>query len=132
MSGRERARILHKAAGLVRASAEAIVRLDSPDAGKPVSLCLPADVLTTAEQYEHYPALAQPVDGATRQIPVNAHAYTRREPLGVQRSLCLLRRVGIGSLRRRVTATGAGRRRGVWRAGCGSGRRRARYRHGGR
>jgi acyl-CoA reductase-like NAD-dependent aldehyde dehydrogenase len=89
MSGRERARILHKAAGLVRASAEEIVRPESLDVGKPVSLCLPVDVLTTAEQYEYYPALAQPVDGATRQIPVNAHACTRREPLGVQRSPCL-------------------------------------------
>ena len=91
MSGRDRARILHKAAGLVRASAEEIVRLQSPDVSKPVSLCLclPADVLTTAGQHEYYPALAQPADGATRQIPVNAHACTRREPPGVQRSLCL-------------------------------------------
>jgi len=89
MSGRERARILHKAAGLVRARAEEIVRLQSLDVGKPASLCLPADVLTTAGQYEYYPALAQPVDGATRQIPVNAHACTRREPPGVQRSPCL-------------------------------------------
>ena len=83
LSGRERARILHKAADLVRGSAEEIVRLESLDVGKPVSLCLPVDVLTTAEQYEYYSALAQSVDGATRQIPINAHAYTRREPLGV-------------------------------------------------
>jgi phenylacetaldehyde dehydrogenase len=83
MSGRERARILHKAADLVRARAEEIVRLESLDVGKPVSLCLPVDVLTTAEQYEYYSALAQTLDGATRQIPINAHAYTRREPLGV-------------------------------------------------
>ncbi len=47
------------------------------------------DVLTTAEQYEYYSALAQSVNGTTRQVPVNAHAYTRREPLGVQRSPCL-------------------------------------------
>jgi acyl-CoA reductase-like NAD-dependent aldehyde dehydrogenase len=83
MSGRERARILHKAADLIRARAEEIVRLESLDVGKPVSLCLPVDVLTTAEVYEYYSALAQSVDGATREIPINAHAYTRREPLGV-------------------------------------------------
>src|SRR6266496_3126514 len=83
MSGRERARILYKAADLVRASAGEIVRLESLDVGKPVSLCLPVDVLTTAEQYEYYSALAQSVDGATRQIPINVHAYTRREPIGV-------------------------------------------------
>ncbi|MGO9782055.1 MAG: aldehyde dehydrogenase family protein [Streptosporangiaceae bacterium] len=83
MSGRERARILHKAADLIRVHAEEIVRLESLDVGKPVSLCLPVDVLTTAEVYEYYSALAQSVDGATREIPINAHAYTRREPLGV-------------------------------------------------
>ena len=33
--------------------------------------------------YEYYSALAQSVDGATRETPLNAFAYTRREPLGV-------------------------------------------------
>ncbi|HST80210.1 MAG TPA: aldehyde dehydrogenase family protein [Kineosporiaceae bacterium] len=83
MSGRERARILNKVAELVRANAEEIARLESLDVGKPISLCLPVDVLTTADQYEYYAALAQSIDGATREIPLRAHAYTRREPLGV-------------------------------------------------
>ena len=69
--------------------------------GKPVSLCLPVDVLTTAEQYEYYPALAQSVDGATRQIPVNAHAYTRREPLGGRHGRARLRESGSASEQRR-------------------------------
>jgi acyl-CoA reductase-like NAD-dependent aldehyde dehydrogenase len=83
MSGRERARILHKVADLMRDNADELVRLESLDVGKPVSLCRPVDVLTAVEQYEYYSGLAQSVDGATRQIPIRSHAYTRREPLGV-------------------------------------------------
>lgn len=83
MSGRERARILHKVADLIRENADEIVRLESLDVGKPVTLCLPVDVLTAAEQYEYCAGLAQTLDGATRKTPLNAFAYTRREPLGV-------------------------------------------------
>jgi phenylacetaldehyde dehydrogenase len=81
--GRERARILHRVADLVRERADELVAVESIDVGKPVTLCRPVDVLTTAEQYEYCSALAQSVDGATRQIPIPAHAYTRRDPLGV-------------------------------------------------
>ena len=81
--GRERARILHRVADLIRERADEIVAVESVDVGKPVTLCRPVDVLTTAEQYEYYSALAQTLEGATRQIPIPAHAYTRREPLGV-------------------------------------------------
>ena len=83
MSGRERAGVLNKVAALIRENAEELVRLESLDVGKPVSLCLPVDVLTSADQYEYYAALAQNLDGSTRGLPINAFAYTRREPLGV-------------------------------------------------
>jgi len=83
MSGRERARILHKVADLIRENADEIARLESLDVGKPISLCLAVDVMTAAEEYEFYSAMAQSIDGATRDIPINAFAYTRREPLGV-------------------------------------------------
>lgn len=81
--GRERARVLHRVADLVRARADEIVAVESADVGKPVSLCRAVDVETVAEQYEYYSALAQGLDGATRQIPIPSHAFTRREPLGV-------------------------------------------------
>ncbi|MEU4520672.1 aldehyde dehydrogenase family protein [Amycolatopsis sp. NPDC024027] len=80
---RERARVLHRAADLVRSRADEIAALESADVGKPISLCRAVDVETVAEQYEYYSALAQGLDGATRQVPIPAHAYTRREPLGV-------------------------------------------------
>jgi acyl-CoA reductase-like NAD-dependent aldehyde dehydrogenase len=83
MSGRERSRILAKVAVLIRENADELVRLESLDVGKPVSLCRAVDVATAAEEYEYYSALAQSVDGATRDTPMNAFAYTRREPLGV-------------------------------------------------
>ena len=82
-SPRERSRILHRIADLIRENAEELAQLESLDVGKPIALCLPIDVLTTAEQYEYYAGLAQTLDGATRETPLNAFAYTRREPLGV-------------------------------------------------
>ncbi|MEV6444969.1 aldehyde dehydrogenase family protein [Amycolatopsis sp. NPDC051716] len=80
---RERARVLHRVADLVRSRADEIAALESADVGKPISLCRAVDVETVAEQYEYYSALAQGLDGATRPVPIPAHAYTRREPLGV-------------------------------------------------
>lgn len=81
--GRERGRILHRAADLIREDAEELVRLESLDVGKPTTLCRAVDVATAADVYEYYAGLAQTVSGATRDTPLNAFAYTRREPLGV-------------------------------------------------
>jgi acyl-CoA reductase-like NAD-dependent aldehyde dehydrogenase len=82
-SGRERARILHRVAELIRENADELVRLESLDVGKPMTLCGAVDVPTAAEVYEYYSGLAQTLSGATRDTPLNAFAYTRREPLGV-------------------------------------------------
>ncbi len=83
MSGRERARVLNRVAVLLRENAEELAELESLDVGKPIGLALPVDVMTTVEQYEYYAALAQTLDGSTRDTPLNTFAYTRREPLGV-------------------------------------------------
>ncbi|AZG46801.1 aldehyde dehydrogenase family protein [Gordonia insulae] len=83
LPGRERARVLNRVAALVRERADEIIAVESANVGKPVSLCRPVDVITTAEQYEYCASLAQLNDGATRATPMPAHAYTRREPLGV-------------------------------------------------
>lgn len=81
--GRERARVLHRVADLIRRREDELVAVESLDVGKPVSLARAVDVATAAEEYEYYSAMAQSVDGSTRQIPIPSHAYTRREPLGV-------------------------------------------------
>ncbi|QYX81793.1 aldehyde dehydrogenase family protein [Streptomyces akebiae] len=80
---RERSRVLHRVGELIRERADEIAAVESLDVGKPVTLCRAVDVETAAETYEYYSALAQSLDGATRQIPIPAHAYTRRDPVGV-------------------------------------------------
>lgn len=83
LSGRERGRVLHRVSELIRENADELAALESLDVGKPLSLCRPVDVLTAADEYEYCAALAQTLDGATRDTPLNAFAYTRRGPLGV-------------------------------------------------
>ena len=83
LSGRERGRILHRIAELIRENADDIARLESLDVGKPISLCHAVDVTNAANDYEHFAALAHSMDGSVRDTPMNALAYTKREPLGV-------------------------------------------------
>ncbi|MET0190285.1 MAG: aldehyde dehydrogenase family protein [Pseudonocardia sediminis] len=82
-SPRDRARVLHRVADLIREHAAELTAVESVDVGKPVSLCGAVDVNTAAETYEYYSALAQSMDGSVRQIGIPSHAYTRREALGV-------------------------------------------------
>ncbi|MGW0336376.1 aldehyde dehydrogenase family protein [Streptomyces sp. NPDC003011] len=83
LSGRERGRVLHRVAELIRENADEIARLESLDVGKPITLCHAVDVANAADDYEHFAALAHSLHGAHRDTPMNALAYTRREPLGV-------------------------------------------------
>ena len=83
LSGRERGRILHRVAELIRENADELARLESLDVGKPISLCHAVDITNAANDYEHFAALAHSLDGAVRDTPMNALAYTKREPIGV-------------------------------------------------
>ncbi|MER5209859.1 aldehyde dehydrogenase family protein [Streptomyces sp. NPDC002838] len=83
LSGRERGRILHRVAELIRENADEIAQLESLDVGKPITLCHAVDVTNAANDYEHFAALAHSLHGANRDTPMNAVAYTRHEPLGV-------------------------------------------------
>ncbi|MFJ2240256.1 aldehyde dehydrogenase family protein [Streptomyces sp. NPDC087859] len=83
LSGRERGRILHRVAELIRENADEIAHLESLDVGKPITLAHAVDVTNAANDYEHFAALAHTLHGANRDTPMNALAYTRREPLGV-------------------------------------------------
>jgi acyl-CoA reductase-like NAD-dependent aldehyde dehydrogenase len=83
LSGRERGRILHRVAQLIRENADEIAHLESLDVGKPITLCHAVDVTNAANDYEYYASLAQSLDGATRDTPMNALAYTKRGPIGV-------------------------------------------------
>jgi acyl-CoA reductase-like NAD-dependent aldehyde dehydrogenase len=79
----ERARVLLRMAALVREHADEIAAVESLDVGKPISLSRAVDVETAADTYEYYAALARTSAGEQRPVGLPAHAYTRREPLGV-------------------------------------------------
>lgn len=83
LSGRERGRILHRVAELIRENADRIAELESRDVGKPITLAHAVDVTNAANDYEHFAALAHCLDGAVRDTPMNALAYVRRRPIGV-------------------------------------------------
>ena len=83
LSGRERSRVLIRVAQLFREHAEEIAQVESLDVGKPISLARAVDVNTAADTYEYAASLAQNLDGAVRRVPLPAHAYTQREPLGL-------------------------------------------------
>lgn len=84
----ERARILRRAADLIRDRNPALARLETLDTGKPLQETLVADWPSGADSLEFFAGLAPTVTGET--IPLGRDfAYTIREPLGV----C----VGIGA-----------------------------------
>ncbi|WP_405593701.1 aldehyde dehydrogenase family protein [Streptomyces sp. NBC_01092] len=83
LSGRERGRVLHRVAELIRENADRIAELESRDVGKPITLAHAVDVTNAANDYEHFAALAHCLDGSVRDTPMNALAYVRRRPIGV-------------------------------------------------
>ncbi|WP_146360310.1 aldehyde dehydrogenase family protein [Arthrobacter yangruifuii] len=83
LSGRERSRILHRASQIMRERSEELALAESTDVGKPITFARAVDVATAIDQYEYVAALAQQLDGSVRETPLAAHAFTKREPLGV-------------------------------------------------
>ncbi len=84
----ERARILRRAADLIRARGAELALLETLDTGKPLQETLVADWPSGADSLEYFAGLAPTLTGET--IPLGGDfAYTIREPLGV----C----VGIGA-----------------------------------
>ncbi|NBE06237.1 betaine-aldehyde dehydrogenase [Paragemmobacter ruber] len=84
----ERARILRRAAEIIRDRGDALARLETLDTGKPIQETLVADWPSGADSLEWFAGLAPTVTGET--VPLGRDfVYTIREPLGV----C----VGIGA-----------------------------------
>lgn len=83
LSGRERSRVLARASAIMRERKDELALAESLDVGKPITLAHAVDVATAADQYEYTAAMAQQLDGSVRESPLPAHAFTRREPLGV-------------------------------------------------
>ncbi|GFJ95068.1 hypothetical protein Prum_087100 [Phytohabitans rumicis] len=83
LSGRERSRVLYRAAALIQEHAEELAQLETLDTGKPIQFSRMIDVGNTVTHFEYYAGLAYSIDGATRQTGLPALAYTRHEPYGV-------------------------------------------------
>ncbi|MGD9918537.1 MAG: betaine-aldehyde dehydrogenase [Paenirhodobacter sp.] len=78
----ERARVLMKAAEIIRARGEELARLETLDTGKPIQETRVADWPSGADALEYFAGLAPTLTGET--MPLGGDfAYTIREPLGV-------------------------------------------------
>ena len=82
-SAAERARILRRAAGILRARNDELAALETRDTGKPIQETRVVDVISGAECLEYFAALAQSASGEHIDLGPQAFGYTRREPLGV-------------------------------------------------
>lgn len=88
MPGRERGRILIRAAQIIRERNDDLSLLETMDTGKPLQETLVADATSGADALEYFGGLAGSLTGEHIQLG-DDWVYTRREPLGV----C----VGIGA-----------------------------------
>jgi len=78
----QRARVLRRAADLIRARNRALSELETLDTGKPISETLVADWASGADALEWFASLAATLSGDATDLGGDL-VYTRREPLGV-------------------------------------------------
>src|SRR5690606_22407156 len=82
MTGAERARIMNRAARILRERNDELARLEVMDTGKPIAEALEVDVASGADCIEYFAGVAPTLHGHHYDLGRN-FAYTRREPLGV-------------------------------------------------
>jgi len=83
MPGAERARILRRAAAILRSRNQELAELETRDTGKPIQETSVVDVISGAECLEYFASLAQSLAGEHIDLGPQGFGYTRREPLGV-------------------------------------------------
>ena len=79
----ERGRILRRAAELLRERNDELAQLETLDTGKPIAETSVVDVITGAEVIEYFASVVQTIGGQHIDLPPDAFALLRREPLGV-------------------------------------------------
>ena len=79
----ERARILQKAARLLRASNDELAQLEVLDTGKPLQEANCVDIASGADVIEYYAGLISGLQGTQQDLGKDAFFMSRREPLGV-------------------------------------------------
>jgi len=82
MSGAERGAVLYRAADLVQQRRDEIAKLESRDAGKPLSETPEADVDSAIDCLRFFAGVAPTIVGEQHELG-GSWFYTRREPLGV-------------------------------------------------
>ena len=82
-SAAERARVLRRAAALLRARNDELALLETRDTGKPIQETRAVDVVSGAECFEYFASLGQSLAGEHIDLGRPGFGYTRREPLGV-------------------------------------------------
>ena len=83
MTGAERARVLRRAADILRSRNQELAELETRDTGKPIQETRVVDVASGADCFEYFAGLAQSLGGEYLDLGTGAFGYTRREPLGV-------------------------------------------------
>jgi betaine-aldehyde dehydrogenase len=83
MTGTERARVLRKAADILRSRNQELAELETRDTGKPIQETRVVDVASGADCFEYFAGLVQSISGEHIDLGPQAFGYTRREPLGV-------------------------------------------------
>jgi betaine-aldehyde dehydrogenase len=83
MTGTERARVLRRAADILRSRNQELAELETRDTGKPIQETRVVDVSSGADCFEYFAGLAQSLSGEHIDLGTQAFGYTRREPLGV-------------------------------------------------
>jgi betaine-aldehyde dehydrogenase len=79
----ERGAILRRAAALLRERNDELAALETLDTGKPIKETLSVDIVTGADVIDYFAGVAQSVHGDYIDLPPQAFAMIRREPLGV-------------------------------------------------
>jgi len=83
LAASKRARVLWRAAGLVRERGEDLARAEALDMGKPVSEGKAVDVNFVADLFEYYAGWATKISGETLPGIPGFSVQTTREPIGV-------------------------------------------------
>jgi betaine-aldehyde dehydrogenase len=83
LTGAERARVLRRAAEILRSRNQELAELETRDTGKPIQETRVVDVASGADCFEYFAGLAQSLSGEHIDLGPQAFGYTRREPVGV-------------------------------------------------
>ena len=79
---RERGRIMHRAADIVRREQERLARMESLDSGKPIGDAR-EDVAEVAFMFEYFGGWATKIEGDVQQLSPDAMFMVWKEPMGV-------------------------------------------------